>query len=119
MWSVGWLIRVGVLSIESGRVLFTNGDLMGGATIGKLPSGSSLRKVMSSSPCFTFTRETGVSLTVPIEDQWDLTSSVDVAITESLTPYTRNLPGPSIHCLESPSHRDCSMVLIRFLESAS
>jgi hypothetical protein len=62
---------------------------MGGATIGKLPSGSSLRKVMSSSPCFTFTRETGVSLTVPIEDQWDLTSSVDVAITESLTPYTR------------------------------
>jgi hypothetical protein len=29
---------------------------------------------------------------VPVEERWDVTSSMDVAITESLTPYTRYLP---------------------------
>jgi hypothetical protein len=48
---------------------------------------------------------------VPVEDQWDVTTSVDAAITESLIPYIQNLPGLSNHFLESPSHiRDCPMV---------
>jgi hypothetical protein len=40
---------------------------------------------------------------VAVEDRWGVTSSLDAAIIESLTPYTQYLPTLSNHCLVFPS----------------
>jgi hypothetical protein len=93
---------------------------MGSATIGEFLFESSLRIVLNSSPSSSFTSKSGVSSMVHVEERLDVTSSVDVAITKSLTPCPQYLPGPSNHCLESLSHTgDCSIVLTKFPESAS
>jgi hypothetical protein len=115
-WGAGWLNGIGDLWLKSGKKLLTNGDVMGGTSTREFSSKSSLRIVINSSECSTFKPVARMSWTVPVEDWWGVTSSVDVTITESVTPYTRYLLGLSNHCLESSSHTgDCPMVWTKSL----
>ena len=65
------------------------------ASWGKLTSKSSLRIVMDSIPCSTFTLEDTWIQLVQLEDQRDGANSVDVAMVDSLRLYNLNLPGLS------------------------